>query len=194
VSFPGTNITIVHRSDASGTTSNFTKYLTAAAGSAWTLGQGDTVNWPTNSQGGQGNSGVAQVVTQTDGAIGYVDLADATAAKLKTASIKNAAGQYIAPTIEGANAAVSASKIGADLTYSPINASGATSYPITSPTWIIVYEKQTDHKKGTLLKNFLNYVLTTGQSLANSNNYASLPSSVRTKAVAQLALLQIPSS
>jgi phosphate transport system substrate-binding protein len=193
VTFPSTNITIVHRADGSGTTNNFTKFLTLAGGSTWTLGNGDTVNWPANSQAGQGNTGVAQAVSQADGAIGYVDLADAKAANLKTASVKNAAGQYIAPTIDGANAAVAASKIGADLTYSPINASGTTSYPITSPTWIIVYEKQTDHKKGTVLKDFLNYLLTTGQSLANANNYASLPSSVRTKAVAQLNLLQIPS-
>jgi phosphate transport system substrate-binding protein len=193
VSLPTTTIVIVHRADASGTTNNFTKFLTLAGGSAWTLGTGDTVNWPANSQAGQGNTGVAQAVSQTDGAVGYVDLADAKAANLKMASVKNAAGQYIAPTVEGANAAVAASKIGADLTYSPIYASGATSYPITSPTWIIVYEKQTDHKKGTALKNFLNYVLTSGQSLANPNNYASLPSSVRTKAVAQLQLLQIPS-
>jgi phosphate transport system substrate-binding protein len=193
VSLPGTTIVIVHRADASGTTNNFTKFLTLAGGSAWTRGNGDTVNWPTNSQSGQGNPGVAQIVSQTDGAIGYVDLADAKAANLKTASVKNAAGKYIAPTIDGATAAVAASKIGPDLTYSPINASGAASYPITSPTWIIVYEKQADHNKGTVLKNFLNYVLTTGQSLANPNNYASLPTSVRTKAVAQLQLLQIPS-
>jgi phosphate transport system substrate-binding protein len=193
VNLPSTTIVVAHRAEASGTTSNFTKYLTLAGGPAWTLGQGDTVNWPANSQAGQGNQGVAQIVSQTDGAVGYVDLADATAANLKMASIKNAAGQYIAPTVAGANAAVAAAKIDTDLTYSPINASGAASYPITSPTWIIAYQNQTSNAKGTALKKFLTYVLTGGQSLANANNYAALPKSVQTKAIAHLALLQIPS-
>src|SRR5207237_1533085 len=78
---PSTNIVVVHRADASGTTSNFTKYLVKAAGSAWTLGSGDTVSWPVDSQAGQGNTGVAQIIEQTDGAIGYVHYSDAVAAQ-----------------------------------------------------------------------------------------------------------------
>jgi len=192
VSLPATDITIVHRADASGTTSNFTKYLDSAAKSDWPLGTGDTVNWPAASQAGQGNSGVAQAVSKTDGAIGYVDFSDALAAKLKFASIKNAAGQYLAPTLAGASAAVASATVADDLTYSPLNEPGADAYPITSPTWIIVYEKQTDKKKGEALKNFLTFVLNDGQKLAAGVNYAELPASLQQKAIAQLSKLQIP--
>jgi phosphate transport system substrate-binding protein len=189
---PATNIVAVHRADASGTTSNFTKYLVAAAGSDWTLGSGDTVNWPSNSQAGQGNQGVAQAVSSTDGAIGYVDFADALGAKLKFASIKNAAGSFVTASIAGAAAAVASATVKDDLTYSPLNESGADAYPITSPTWIIVYEKQTDKTKGTALKSFLTFVLNDGQTLAESANYAKLPTGLQQKAIAQLAQLQIP--
>ena len=189
---PSTDIVAVHRADASGTTSNFTKYLVAAAGSDWTLGNGDTVNWPSNSQAGQGNQGVAQAVSSTDGAIGYVDFADALGAKLKFASIKNAAGSYVPASIAGAAAAVASATIKDDLTYSPLNESGADAYPITSPTWIIVYEKQTDKTKGTALKSFLSFVLNDGQALAEGANYAKLPTELQQKAIAQLTKLQIP--
>ncbi len=181
-SLPSTDITIVHRSEASGTTSNFTKYLVSAGGSDWTLGSGDTVNWPAGSQAGQGNGGVAQAISSTDGAIGYVDFSDALAAKLTFASIKNSSGTFVAPTLAGASAAVAAAKVADDLTYSPLNEPGADVYPITSPTWILVYAKQTDKAKGTALKAFLNFILTDGQGLAASVNYAKLPDSLRQKA------------
>ena len=142
-------------------------------------------------QAGQGNAGVAQIVSSTDGAIGYVDYSDAKAANLKFASIKNAAGTYVAASLDGAAAAVAASTVAANLTYSPLNQSGATVYPITSPTWIIVYAKQTDATKGAALKNFLTFVLNDGQALAESANFAKLPDSLRQQAVAQLAKLQV---
>jgi phosphate transport system substrate-binding protein len=194
VTLPSTPIVIVHRADGSGTTSNFTKYLAAAAGSTWTLGSGDTVNWPTNSQAGTGNPGVAQIIGQTDGSIGYVDFADATAAKLKTASVVNADGKSVAPTLAGAAAAVASSEVAPDLTYSPLNQPGAEAYPITSPTWIIAYKNQTNKDKGDALEAFLQYLLTDGQGLAEANNYAKLPESLRQKSEAQLSQLQIPSS
>ncbi|MDP9332132.1 MAG: phosphate ABC transporter substrate-binding protein PstS [Actinomycetota bacterium] len=189
---PATDIVSVHRADASGTTSNFTKYLAAAGGSDWTLGSGDTVNWPSNSQAGQGNQGVAQAVSSTNGAIGYVDFADALGAKLKFASIKNAAGSYVAATLAGASAAVASTTIKDDLTYSPLNQAGADAYPITSPTWILVYANQTDKTKGEALKSFLSFVLNDGQALAESANYAKLPTELQQKAIAQLTKLQIP--
>jgi phosphate transport system substrate-binding protein len=190
---PSTDITIVHRADASGTTSNFTKYLAAAAGSAWTLGTpGDTVTWPTSSQAGQGNAGVAQIIKQTDGAIGYVDYSDAVASSLKFASVKNASGSYVEATLDGAAAAVSATTVKDELTYSPLNQTGADVYPITSPTWIIVYAKQTDKTKAQALKSFLTFVLNDGQGLAKQAMYAPLPDSLKTKAIAQLAKIQIP--
>ncbi len=145
-----------------------------------------------NFQAGQGNAGVAQAISSTDGAIGYVDFSDAKAANLKFASIKNAAGSFVAPSLAGASAAIASAKIGADLTYSPLNEPGADAYPITSPTWIIVYAKQTDATKGLALKNFLTFALNDGQGLAESANFAKLPDTVRQQAVAQLAKLDIP--
>jgi phosphate transport system substrate-binding protein len=98
---PSTAITVAHRSDGSGTTSNFTKYLAAAAPSAWTLGAGDTVNWPADTQGGNGNAGVAQIVKSTSGAIGYIDFSDAKAVGLKLADVKNKSGKAITPSLDG---------------------------------------------------------------------------------------------
>jgi phosphate transport system substrate-binding protein len=191
VTLPSTSITVAHRAEGSGTTSNFTKFLAAAAPNDWTLGSGDTVDWAADTQAGQGNPGVAQIVSQTEGAIGYVDFADATAAKLTTASIENKAGKFVAPTLDGAAAAVAASPVKADLTYDPINATGAASYPITSPTYILVYQKQTDHAQGTALKSFLQYIYATGEGMAKDAGYAALPTATVTKAVAQLGKLQI---
>jgi phosphate transport system substrate-binding protein len=188
---PSTKITIARRSDASGTTTNFSKYLDAASGGEWKLGSSDTINWPASSQGGNGNPGVAQIVKSTPGAVGYVDLADSKASNLQQAQIKNKSGNYEKPTLDGAAAAVEATTVAPDLTYSPIDASGADAYPITSPTWIVVYKTQGNKAKGDAVKAFLNYVLTDGQQLASQAGYAALPSSLAQKAVAQLDQLQI---
>jgi len=157
-------------------------FLAACGSSSKTTGGGGAAK--ASFQAGQGNAGVAQAVSATDGAIGYVDYSDAKAANLKFASIKNSAGSYIAASLDGASAAVSAATVKDDLTYSPLNESGATAYPITSPTWIIVYAKQTDATKGAALKSFLTYILGDGQSLAAGANFAALPDSLKQKAVA----------
>jgi phosphate transport system substrate-binding protein len=191
VTLPSTAIVVVHRSDGSGTTSNFTKFLKSAGGSDWTLDSGDTVNWASGTQAGNGNAGVAQTVKSTDGAIGYVDYSDAKASSLQFAAVKNKAGSFVAPSLEGATAAVAGATIKPDLTYDPINADGATVYPITSPTWIIVYQKQPDAAKGNNLKGFLNFTLTQGQPLAAGVDFAALPASLQQQAVAQLSQLQI---
>lgn len=145
-----------------------------------------------NFQAGQGNAGVAQAVSATDGAIGYVDYSDAKAAGLKFASVKNSSGTFIVPSIESAAASVASAKIETNLTYSPLNSSGATAYPITSPTWIIVYAKQTSATQGRALKSFLHYALTDGQALAAGANFAKLPDSLAQKAVTQLDKLEVP--
>jgi phosphate transport system substrate-binding protein len=188
---PSTNITVVHRSDGSGTTQNFTKYLKKAASSVWTLGSGTTVNWPADTQAGNGNAGVAQVVKSTNGAVGYVDFADAKTAGLTFASIKTAAG-VVPPTLDGASKALNGVAINPDLTYDPINSQAAGAYPITSPTWIIVYKNQTDHNKGTVLKAFLTFVLTDGQRTATQSNFAPLPSDLASKALAQVSQIVVP--
>ncbi len=192
VTLPSTTITVAHRADGSGTTHNFTKFLSDVDPTDWTLGSGDTVNWSSNTQAGTGNSGVAQIVQQNDGAIGYVDLADAKKAGLSTASIQNKAGKFVAPTVAGAAAAVASAAFAPDLSYDPINAPGADAYPITSPTWIMVYAHQTDRNKGTALKLFLEFIYNQGEGMATANDYAPLPQGAVQKAAAQLSQLQIP--
>ncbi len=186
VSLPNKNITVAHRSDGSGTTSNFTKFLVAAATSSWKLGSGDTVNWPASTQGAEKNTGVAQIVKQADGGIGYVDFSDASELKLSFASIKNKAGQFVAPTLEGAAAAVEGAPVAEDLSYNPINVDGATVYPITSPTYLMIKPKYDDANKAALVKGFVRYMLTDGQAIAKDVNFAALPSSLQQKALAQL--------
>jgi phosphate transport system substrate-binding protein len=190
VSLPDKAITVAHRSDGSGTTSNFTKYLAAAAPSTWKLGSGDTVAWPASTQGGEKNTGVAQIIKQADGSIGYVDLSDATESKLTFAAIKNKDGQYVTPTLEGVGSALETAEVAEDLTYNPLNASGAATYPITSPTYILVKTKYDDPKKAELVKGFVRYLLTDGQSVAKEVNFAALPSSLQQKALAQLDKVQ----
>lgn len=192
VNLPGTDITVVHRSDGSGTTSNFSKYLVAAAPGVWTLGGSDTINWPAGELAGAGNQGVAQIVKSTTGAIGYVDYSDAKASGLSVAAVKNKAGQYVKPTLDGASAAVAGATVNPDLTYDPLDVTGARAYPLTSPTWILVYKNQTDKAKGTAVKAFLGYIYGEGQSLASSVDYASLPASLVDRAKAQIAQIVVP--
>jgi phosphate transport system substrate-binding protein len=192
VTLPSAPIKVVHRSDGSGTTSNFTKYLKAAAGSDWTLDAGDTVNWPADTQGANGNAGVAQGIKGTANSIGYVDYSDAKATGLTFASIKNKDGQFVAPTLEGASAALANAEVKDDLTYSALNTAGAQAYPITAGTYIIVYEKQTDATVGKNVKGWLTYLLTDGQAQAASVDFAKLPDSMQAKAVAQISKIQVP--
>jgi phosphate transport system substrate-binding protein len=195
VTLPSTAIVVVHRSDSSGTTGNFTKFLEKSVGKdnggIWKLGTDSTVEWPTDTQAGEGNAGVAQAINSTDGAIGYVDLSDAKDANLKFAAVQNKAGKFVEPTLEGASAAAAGATIAANLTYSAIWAAGDTSYPITAQTWIIAYKKQTDAKKADALKAFIKYILTDGQKTAPTVNYAPLPADLATKAIAQLDTFQV---
>ena len=184
-SLPDTAITVAHRSDGSGTTNNFTKYLTAAAPSTWKLGAGDTVAWPSGTQGAEKNTGVAQIVKQTDGGIGYVDYSDAVETKLNLAAIKNKDGKYVAPSLEGATSALAGAKVNDDLTYDPLNASGADAYPITAPTYLLLKTKY-DADKATAVKDYVRYLLTDGQPIAKDVNFAALPSGLQQKALAQL--------
>ena len=183
---PSTPITVVHRSDGSGTTNNFTKFLVAAAPDVWTLESGDEVNWPASTQGAEKNSGVAEVINQTAGANGYVDLADAGKAGLSIASVGNAKGEFIAPSVAGVQAALESAEIADDLTYNPLNSPGEGAYPITAPTWILAIAEQTDAGKAETLKTYLRYLLTTGQEQASSTGYTALPTELAEKAIAQI--------
>jgi phosphate transport system substrate-binding protein len=190
-SLPSTNITVAHRSDGSGTTQNFTQYLTLAAPSSWTLGSGSTVQWPADTQAGNGNSGVAQIISQTDGAIGYVDLSDAVASKLSLASVKNSAGKFVEPTSDSASAAGEGIDVKPDLTFSALNSPAPDAYPITYQTWVIVYQTQSDAGKGQLIKTYLGYLLGDGQKLLSDLDYAPLSKTLQQKAVAQLDQLKL---
>ena len=192
VRLPSSDITVAHRSDGSGTTENFTKYLVAAAPSTWTLKSGSTVEWPADTQAGNGNQGVAQIVKSSPGAIGYVDLSDAKASNLQTAKVKNKAGRLVAPSVEGATAALAGAQVNADLTYNPLNAEGADAYPITAPTWILVYKDQADKNKGAAIKSFLRYVLTDGQKLAKDVDFAALPAALQQRALSQIEAIVTP--
>jgi phosphate transport system substrate-binding protein len=189
VKLPDTDITVAHRSDGSGTTDIFTHFLDGGSNGAWKLKAGGTVEWPSDTQAGNGNNGVAQIVTATNGAIGYVDLSDAKAAKLAYAAIKNGAGKYITPDATSVSAAGDGITVKDDLTFSAVNAKGDGAYPVTGQTYVIVYAKAGDSQKAAAIKDYLTYLLGDGQKLAPEVDFAPLPKSLQDKAVAQLAKL-----
>ena len=184
VTLPGTAITIARRSDSSGTTQNFSEFLVKSAPSVWKLGSDSTINWPSNSRGGMGNGGVDSIVKSTPGAIGYVDYSDAKASNLSMASVKNSAGQFVAPSAASASAAASKATVAADLTFSAIWAPGATSYPVTYQSWDLV---NVATKKAAAVKAYISYLLGDGQKLLPELNYAPLPANIDAKAKAQLS-------
>ncbi len=186
VKLPDTDIVVAHRGDGSGTTDIFTKFLDGGSNGTWKHGSGSTVEWPTDTQAGQGNGGVAQIVKSTGGAVGYVDLSDAKQTGLHYAAIKNGAGKYVEADAASVSAAGEGIDIKDNLTFSAVNAKGDGAYPITGQTWIVVYAKQTDKAKGDAIKSFLKYVLTDGQKLATDVDYAPLPKAITDKAIAQL--------
>ena len=186
VNLPSTPITIARRSDSSGTTANFSQFLVESAPGVWKLGSDSTINWPANSRGGNGNGGVASIVKSTAGAVGYVDYADAKAAGISFASVKNKDGQYVAPSVQSATSAANNSTIKPDLTFSALWAPGAGSYPITYQSWVLVYQKQSSANTVSMLKAYLGYLLGDGQKLLPGLNYAPLPSSLDSQAKAQL--------
>ena len=189
---PGTAIVVARRSDGSGTTENFTKFLALAAPGAWKLGSGSTVAWPGDTQAGNGNNGVAQVVKSTNGAIGYVDLSDAVETKLRYAAVKNQGGKYVAPDAASVTAAGDGIEVDDKLLFSALNARGDAAYPITAQSWCMLYARQADAAKGKALKAYFKFLLTDGQALLPQINFAPLPKSIQEKALAQLEKVQVP--
>jgi phosphate transport system substrate-binding protein len=184
---PTGKITVVHRSDESGTTAGFTTFLSDYS-SSWKsdVGSDKTVKWPTGT-GAKGNDGVAAAVKQTDGSIGYVEEAYALANGFTSASVKNKSGSYIAPTLESTSAAGDGLTIPPDLGISAINAPGKTAYPITSQTFIDTYKdpcKALGMKEGDAkaMGAFLKYLLGDGQNQLSQLKYAKLPSELLSKA------------
>jgi phosphate transport system substrate-binding protein len=187
VTLPSTAITLAVRSDSSGTTQNFSLFLVNSVGSAWKLGSSSTITWPSTAHAASGNSGVAQVVKSTPGAIGYVDYSTAKASGLTFASVKNHDGSYIAPSVSAASAAAAGTTVASDLTFYAVWAPGATAYPITYQSWDLVYAKQPNANDAAMLKAYLGYLLGDGQKLLPSLNYAPLPANIDSMAKAQLS-------
>jgi phosphate transport system substrate-binding protein len=193
---PSTAITVIHRSDSSGTTAGFTGFL-AAVDPEWAsrVGEGKTVPWPTGT-GAKGNAGVAGAVSQTVGSVGYVEQAYALQHKFTYAAIKNKAGQFVLPTLESTTAAAEGLKVPANLGIKIKNPSSPKAYPITSQTFIVVNKDLCKAgvpggegaAKG--IGKFLSYGLGEGQSILAQADYAQLPASILSKSKEAAAGLQ----
>jgi len=196
VALPNSDILVVHRSDGSGTTYIFSDYLTSVSPS-WssTLGKGKEIKWPVG-LGGKGNEGVAGQVKQTPGSIGYVELAYAKQNSLPFANIRNAAGRFIAPSIASVTAAAASMKLPKNTDYrvSIANAPGKDSYPISSMTWILVYQNQPDRVKGAKLVNFLRWAYKDGEKTVASLDYAPLPAPMVAQLQNRLKTIRIADS
>lgn len=180
VSLPDLEIAVVHRSDGSGTSFIFTSYL-AAVSTDWQakVGAGTSVNWPAGA-GGKGSEGVAGLVKQTPGAIGYFELAYAAQNNLSVASIQNRAGAFVPPSVDGASAAAAggAASLPPDLRAVFVNADGGQSYPISGFSWVVINQAQPDAKVASALVSVLWWLVHDGQRFARDLSYAPLPDAV----------------
>ncbi|HUL42913.1 MAG TPA: phosphate ABC transporter substrate-binding protein PstS [Bacteroidota bacterium] len=178
--FPDLPIIVAHRSDGSGTTNIFTDYLSKVS-SEWQtkIGKGTSVNWPVG-LGGKGNEGVAGLVKQSDGSIGYVELAYAIKNDLPYALLQNKAGKYVDATFDAVSAAAAGAvkNMPADLRVSITNSDGDASYPISGFTWLLIYRKMSDGDKVAAIKKFLTWAMGEGQNYAKDLYYAPLPKEV----------------
>jgi phosphate transport system substrate-binding protein len=193
VKLPGADIIVVHRSDGSGTSYIFTDFLSKVS-PEWKskVGTGTAVNWPTG-LGGAKNDGVMQQVKQTEGAIGYVELIYAAAQKIPYALVKNAAGQFVQPSLESVTAAAASAKFPAntDFRVSITNAPGAASYPISSFTWMLVRPTMKNPAKAKAMKDFLTWMITPeAQGMAKDLLYAPLPKEVVALVAAKIKTLK----
>jgi phosphate transport system substrate-binding protein len=188
VNLPANDLTVVHRSDGSGTSAVFTDYLSKVS-AEWKekVGSGTSPSWPVG-LGGKGNEGVTGQVKGTPNTVGYVELAYAVQNKLPVALIKNAGGNYVEPSIDSvtAAAAASAGTMPDDLRVSITNATGAQAYPIASYTYILVYKDQKDAAKGKALVDFLWWGLHDGENFAKDLLYAPLPADIVKRAEAKI--------
>jgi phosphate transport system substrate-binding protein len=181
VNLPNQPTIVIHRSDGSGTTYIFTDYLSKVS-SEWQNGpgKGTSVKWPVG-LGGKGNEGVAGMVCQMQGAIGYVELIYAVQNSIPYGSVKNAAGNFVKATLDSVTAAAASAKsMPSDFRVSITNAPGKDAYPISSFTWLLIPAQSKD-AKGKILADFLNWMVDDGQKLTASLTYAPLPPSVAEK-------------
>ena len=181
INFPDQNITVVHRSDGSGTTYIFTDYLSKVSPD-WqsAVGKGVSVRWPVGI-GGKGSEGVSGAIRQLPGSIGYVELIYALQNNILFGSVRNSSGQFIKASLESTTAAASGVKMPADFRVSITNPPAKTAYPIASFTWLLIPTHPADANKGKILKDFLFWMLDQGQGMTNALSYASLPQDVVAK-------------
>jgi phosphate transport system substrate-binding protein len=194
VSLPSSGITVVHRSDSSGTTKGFTTFLSNYS-PEWKskVGADKDVKWPTGT-GAKGNQGVAAAVKQSQGSIGYVEEAYALQNNFTTADVKNKSGKYVTPTLETTTAAGDGIQVPADLGFTTIDSPNATAYPIVSQTFIDVHQDLCaggmSKANAAAFKTFINYGLGAGQNVAKQLFYAPLPPALLAKAKEQVTKLQ----
>ena len=193
VTLPSTEITVVHRSDGSGTTYIWADFLSKVS-PEWKekVGTSTAVNWPAG-VGGKGNEGVAGLVSQTPGSIGYVELIYALQNKIAFGAVQNANGEFVRATTESvtAAAAAAAAEMPADFRVSITNASGAGAYPISSFTWMLLYEDAKDKAQAKAMVDFVKWALTDGQQFASQLGYAPLPADVVAKELVALAAVKV---
>lgn len=193
VTLPATDITVAHRADGSGTTYIWVDYLSKVSPEFKSkVGVNTSVNWPTG-VGGRGNEGVSGLVKQTPGAIGYVELIYALQNKISYGSVQNMAGEASKATVQSvtAAAAAAATQMPADFRVSITNAPGAGVYPISSFTWLLLYENPKDKAQSKVMVEFMKWALTDGQKYCAALGYAPLPDSVVKQEIAALAKIKV---
>jgi phosphate transport system substrate-binding protein len=194
VRLPDLPVSVVHRSDSSGTTANFTAFLANRAPAfARRVGQGKLVEWVTGT-GAEGNDGVAAAVKQTPGSVGYVELTHALEADLPVADVENVAGQFVSPnpqTVATAAEDMAVASVG-DFSLSLLYTTDRRAYPISSYTYLIVFARQDDPERGRVLSALLQYMAGPGQSAAGRLNYTPVPPLLREPVAAKIRLLHDP--
>jgi len=187
VNLPNQPIIVIHRSDGSGTTYIFTDYLSKVS-PEWQgqVGKGTSVKWPVG-LGGKGNEGVAGMIRQMQGGIGYIELIYAVQNKIPYGVVKNAAGNFVKASLESVTAAAASAKsMPADFRVSITNAPGKDAYPISSFTWLLIPAQSKDAAKGKILADFLNWMVDDGQKMTAELTYAPLPENVAEKVKAEI--------
>lgn len=192
VNLPNADIVVVHRSDGSGTTYIWTDFLSKISDD-WKnkVGKGTSVNWPVG-LGGKGNEGVSGLVKQTPNSIGYIELIYALQNNISFGKVQNAAGKFLKADLAGVTAAAAgaAKDMPDDFRVSITNAPGATAYPVSSFTWLLIPAKIDDAAKRDAIKGFLNWMMTDGQKYNEALSYAQLPKPVIAKEMKAISLIQ----
>ena len=190
VKLPGTDITVAHRSDGSGTTYIFVDYLSKVSPDfKQKVGVATSVSWPAG-VGAKGNEGITGLVRQTPGAIGYVELVYALQNKVPYGSVQNKAGKFVTASLESVTAAAAGVAMPDDFRVSITNPDGPDAYPIASFTWMLLYQHPSDHVRSAAMVDFLKWALNDGQKFAPSLGYAPLPQPVVAKELQALTKIQ----